>query len=307
MAPLSLPDGFKVTPPETAVWIAPPHPFDLHEVYLNFRSPQWQWDGSGQVTLWITADSRYKLWLNGRFHNRGPARSWPHAQKVDELDITDRLIVGENLLAVQVYQPGYSHFSAVHRGAAGLLAWVAVAGEVGLVTNGRWRAMRDESFASDVPRISIYGSGIERHDGHKVEDWQAPDFDDSHWSPARVVAGANGPIWSGLQRRITPLLVECEAALTLVEQRVGQAKVSELTHETVKRLWEESTLSLTLPLQGGGKKLPLPSRERGANCLATQACLLVDLAFCLDGRSVDHSSFVHFSKVFSTDVAHADL
>jgi hypothetical protein len=261
MAPWLPPDDLRVTPPETAVWIAPPHPFDLHEVYLNFRSPRWTWDGSGKVTLWITADSRYKLWLNGRFHHRGPARSWPHAQKVDVLDITNQLIIGENILAVQVYQPGYSHFSAVHRGAAGLLAWLEVAGEVGLMTNGRWRTSRDDSFASDVPRISIYGSGIERRDWRKVVAWETAAFNDSHWSPARVVAGANGPIWSGLQKRITPLLEERDAEITLVEHRLGQAEMSELSHEKAKGLWEE-TPTLTLPLLGGGDKLPLPLRER---------------------------------------------
>ncbi len=260
MAPWPQPDAWQIQPPETAVWIAPPHPFDLHEVYLNFRSPRWQWDGSGEVMLWITADSRYKVWVNGRFHHRGPARSWPHAQKMDVLEITDQLVVGENQIAVQVYQPGYSHFSAVHRAAAGLLAWVVVDGAVGLVTNGRWRAERDLSFASNVPRISIYGSGIERRDWRKVESWQTAAFDDSHWSPARVVAGANGPIWSGLQKRLTPQLVERDAKIALVDHRVGSAEVSKLTHETVKALWE--TPSLTLPLRGGGDQLPPPLRGR---------------------------------------------
>ncbi|MBK8903897.1 MAG: alpha-L-rhamnosidase N-terminal domain-containing protein [Anaerolineaceae bacterium] len=260
MAPWPQPDDLQIQAPETAVWIATPHPFDLHEVYLNFRSPRWQWDGLGQVTLWITADSRYKLWINGRFHHRGPARSWPHAQKMDVLAITSQLVVGENVLAVQVYQPGYSHFSAVHRAAAGLLAWVVVDGAVVLVTNGRWRAIRDESFASDGPRISIYGSGVERRDWRKVEEWQTAAFDDRHWSPARAVAGANGPIWSGLQKRITPQLVEREVEMSLVEQRVGQVEVGELTHERVKVLWE--TPSLTLSLPGGGDQRPPPQRGR---------------------------------------------
>ncbi|MCB8924296.1 MAG: hypothetical protein H6652_01565 [Ardenticatenaceae bacterium] len=261
MAPWPQPDELQIQPPETAVWIAPPHPFDLHEVTLNFRSPRWQWDGTGKVTLWITADSRYKLWINGRFHHRGPARSWPYAQKMDVLDITGQLNMG-NWLAVQVYQPGYSHFSAVHRAAAGLLAWVEVNGEVVLVTNGRWRAERDLSFASNVPRISIYGSGSERRDLNEMVAWETAVFDDSHWSPARVVAGANGPIWSGLQKRLTPQMEEREAAMTLVEHRIGQAEKSELSHEWVKAFWEEATPTLTLPLSGGGNSLPLPLRER---------------------------------------------
>ena len=261
MAPWPQPDELQIQAPETAVWIAPPHPFDLHEVYLNFRSPSWEWDGAGKVTLWITADSRYKLWVNGRIQSRGPARSWPHAPKMDVLEIMDQLIVGENVLAVQVYQPGYSHFSAIHRAAAGLLAWVEIDGEVVLVTNGRWRAECDLSFANDVPRISIYGSGVEQRDLNQVVAWETAVFDDSHWSPARVVAGANGPIWSGLQKRLTPQMEEREAVMTLVEHRITQAERSELSHEWVKVLWEEATPTLTLPLEGGGNSLPFPGSE----------------------------------------------
>jgi hypothetical protein len=180
---------------------------------------------------------------------------------MDVLEITNQVIVGENQIAIQVYQPGYSHFSAVHRAAAGLLAWVAVDDEVILVTNGRWQTIRDDSFASDVPRISIYGSGVERRDMHEVVAWETAVFDDSHWSPARVVAGANRPIWSGLQKRITPLMKERDAEIALIEHRVTQVEMGELSHEWVKELWEE-TPTLTLPLQGGGDSLPLPARER---------------------------------------------
>ncbi|RME97029.1 MAG: hypothetical protein D6768_20630, partial [Chloroflexi bacterium] len=80
-----------------AVWIGSDHPFDLHEAYLNFRSPAgWQVNPkSGPVELFITADSRYKLWVNGQFVARGPGRSYPHCQSVDRLDITGRLQPGQ--------------------------------------------------------------------------------------------------------------------------------------------------------------------------------------------------------------------
>ena len=120
--------------PENTLWIGSDHAFDLHEVYLRFRSPT-DWAPArlpACAELFITADSRYKLWVNGRFVARGPARGWPHAQVVDCLDITPYLQTGPNLLAVQVYQPGYSHFAYVHRGAAGLLAYLIVDGETKL-------------------------------------------------------------------------------------------------------------------------------------------------------------------------------
>ena len=94
--------------PDKAFWIGSDHAFDLAEAYLNFRRdialdhvPQSAW-------LAITADSRYRLWVNGHYVCRGPARSWPHAQQMDEIDIAPFLHAGTNAIAVQVYGPGYS-------------------------------------------------------------------------------------------------------------------------------------------------------------------------------------------------------
>lgn len=207
-----------------AVWIGSDHPFDLHEAYLNFRSPAgWQVNPkSGPVELFITADSRYKLWVNGRFVARGPGRSYPHYQSVDRLDITGRLQPGQNLLAVQVYQPGYSHFAYVHRAAAGLLAQLVTGNRPLLHTGPHWRVRRDPAFADAVPRVSIYGSGVEDVDLNRAEQWAAPDFDDSGWAAARVVAPPGGAPWSALQRRHLPLLTEREQPPTLLEFRRGK-------------------------------------------------------------------------------------
>lgn len=225
-------------PPAGAVWIGAPHPFDLHEVYLNFRAPVWGWDGRGEVTLLITADSRYRIWVNGRLINRGPARSHPHAQKVDAVTLTPHLKKGNNQLAVQVYQPGYSHFSYVHCGAAGLLVWLVQDGEVVLVSDGRWQVQRDCSFADDVPRVSIYSSGVEKRDWREVTAWQTGAINTDEWSAARVVDAAEGAIWSGLQRRETPLLIEQDVPLRLVDYRQGEVVSVADTHLALREGWQ---------------------------------------------------------------------
>src|SRR5438477_6761219 len=101
--------------PAGAVWIGSDHPFDLHEAYLCFRRT-WLLDAPPQaVELLISADSRYKLWINGHFVARGPARSWPQAQAVDRLDVSAYVQAGANIIAAQVYQPGYATFAYVPR------------------------------------------------------------------------------------------------------------------------------------------------------------------------------------------------
>jgi hypothetical protein len=229
--------------PAQAAWIGSDHPFDLHEAYLDFRG---RWELQRRLDaaeLWITADSRYKLWVNGAFVARGPARCYPHAQAVDRLDVAALLKPGMNVIAVQVYQPGYSHFAYVHRAAAGLLAWLNCDGETRLATDAGWRVRRDRSFAEQVLRVSIYGSGVEERDLALEDEWRQPEYDDSGWATARVVAPATGGApWTGLQPRVLPLLVERAAPLKLLTTRRGPypATLDHDAHAALREGWAQA-------------------------------------------------------------------
>lgn len=193
-------------PPAGTFWIGSDHPFDLHEAYLDFRADVLIEDLAVPTWLNLTADSRYRLWINGAFVARGPERCWPTAMAVDRIDVSRHLRPGVNAIAVQVYAPGYSHFAHVDRAAAGLIAWVEAGERVILRSDRAWRVRRDLSWDPLVPRVSIYGSGVERRDLARAEDWQTATVDD--WAPARIVQTATGPIWAGLRPRATPLLAE---------------------------------------------------------------------------------------------------
>lgn len=205
-----------------AVWIGSAHPFDLHEAYLDFRAPPFVLDElPAQAEIFITADSRYRLWVNGTFVSRGPARSHPWRQSVDRIDVAPFLSRGRNTVAVQVYQPGYSHFAYIHRGAAGVLARLAEDGRTLLETGADWRVRRNASFASNVPRVSIYGSGVEDRNLAQEDDWTRPEYDDAAWSPARIVATVGHYPWTELKLRAVPLLMERPLPKTLLETRLG--------------------------------------------------------------------------------------
>jgi hypothetical protein len=250
--------------PAHAAWIGPQHPFDLQEAYLCFRHT-WQLDSQPQeAVLFISADSRYKLWVNGHFVARGPARSYPQAQCVDQLEITSYLLPGPNTLAVQVYQPGYSHFSYVHRAAAGLLANLVCDGASLLVTDSSWRARRDPSFAAQVPRVSIYSSGVEERDMSLDDGWTiGAAYDDSGWGLARIVAPPGGYPWTSLQLRALPLLIEREGTMTLLETRWG---VSPARHDDAHVVLRQGWFS--------AKPQPIPAAAEGwfEPALAEGAC-----------------------------------
>jgi hypothetical protein len=249
-------------PPE-AVWIGSDHAFDLREVYLRFRSPSdWQLkQRPHRAELFISADSRYKLWVNGQYVARGPARSYPHVQCVDRLELTSYLRDGANTLAVQVYQPGYSHFSYVHRGAAGLLAHLVCDGQSQLVTTTEWQTSRDFSFASSVPPASIYLSGVEQRDHNLVDEWVDPAYNDSEWADARLVAPVNGYPWTTMQLRAVPLLVERDVPLTLVETRRGNKSDRADIHLALRDSWNSAVPQVVQAEQEGWYAITLAEGE----------------------------------------------
>lgn len=193
-------------PPEGTYWIGSDHPFDLQETYLDFCADLDLASAPVSAELCLSADSRYRLWINGQFVGRGPERSWPAAMAVDQRDVAALLRPGRNRILVQVYSPGYSHFAHVHRAACGLICWVRVDGQT-LLTSGRnWRVRRNLSWSPLVRRVSIYGSGVEDRDLRWPGD--AAGNDPAGWAPARIVQPPAGPIWAGLRPRTNPILSE---------------------------------------------------------------------------------------------------
>jgi hypothetical protein len=251
-------------PPE-AVWIGSDHPFDLHEVYIRFRSPtNWQLvHFPKKAELFITADSRYKLWMNGQFVARGPARCFPESQAVDRLDVTAYMRVQENVLAAEVYQPGYSHFAYVHRGAAGLLAYLVCDGQVVLFTDTSWRTSRDRSYSSLVPRVSIYGSGVEERTLRQAEKWLDFDFADDDWPAARLVAPVGGSPWTSLRPRQLPLLEERDLPAKLLDCRRGSGTdTSRLpAHQAVREGWVTAKKTTIVPDETGAFHCHLAANE----------------------------------------------
>ena len=51
---------------------------------------------------WILADSRYRLFVNGKRIQWGPAPSDPRWQEADPIDLTAFLTEGKNVIAVEV-------------------------------------------------------------------------------------------------------------------------------------------------------------------------------------------------------------
>ena len=73
------------------------------EVYAAFRK-QWPLATTPEkAVLHVFADTRYMLWINGQYVERGPCRFVPSHPEYDTLDVTSYLRQGDNVLAVVVH------------------------------------------------------------------------------------------------------------------------------------------------------------------------------------------------------------
>lgn len=183
-------------------------------------------EAPNNAILSITASSRYQLFINGRYHCCGPARSAAHHQSFDVLDVTHALQEGKNFLAVRVHfqREDVSYYGLSH---AGLLAQIDVTLDSHtstVFTDASWRVSPDESWLNASPRMARFHLEVcDRVDlRRKIDGWTDLDFNDRQWAPARVLQREEGwplpqandrpthliPPWTTLVARDLPYLKE---------------------------------------------------------------------------------------------------
>ncbi len=183
-------------------------------------------DQPQQATVAITAGSRYELYVNGAYVGRGPARSAPHHQSYDVLDVTAALRKGKNALAIRVHyqREDVSYYDS---GRAGLLAQLDGASAL-IQTDASWRVSPDKSWQNESPRMARFHLEVaDRVDlRRRIPAWREADCDDGAWPQARVLQREGGwplpqkndrptsliPPWTALVRRDLPLLKESVTA-----------------------------------------------------------------------------------------------
>ena len=163
-----------------------------------------------KATARVCADSRYKLFVNGRLVGRGPARSFPHYQHYDEYDLTRVLTKGENVIAVLVHHYGESTFQYhLGRGAFLFDAQVQCGGKkIAIASDESWKVKPSRAWYRNLPRMDIQLGFQEIYDMNKApEGWPQAGFNDSRWQDATVVGPVGTPPWKLIPREI-PFLTE---------------------------------------------------------------------------------------------------
>jgi len=118
--------------------------------HATFRHPE-----SGTVTLRLTGQALYRVFVNGEFVGHGPARAAHGFYRVDELDVTARLRSGDNVVAIEV--AGYNANSYYLLNQPSFLQAEVVAGaQVLASTEGGGRPFVAQVLTERVQKVQRY-------------------------------------------------------------------------------------------------------------------------------------------------------
>jgi hypothetical protein len=138
----------------TAKWIwidGDAQPRNMHVVVRKtFRLA----DPAVKAELAISADSRYRLMINGQWIGDGPARSFPHRQQFDLYDIAPYLHIGDNTVAISAVHYGEGTFHYI-LGRAAVLCQIDIEnrrGEKLIISSDRtWKILPLSAYSTAVP------------------------------------------------------------------------------------------------------------------------------------------------------------
>ena len=212
-----------------AQWITAPATEPNGMSILHFRKSFQLASKPEHFIIHISADNRYRLFVNGQPVAFGPARSDLRHWNFETIDIATQLKTGVNTLAAVVWNFGNLNPQAQMSYRTGFIAQGNTKTESIINTGSEWKVFKNESYKPLIPVLPNYidvGPG-EYVDGEKYPwNWERTDFDDSHWVNAQNICKGrpkgkwSGPEWDLVPRDI-PMMEETEQRFQAIRHVIG--------------------------------------------------------------------------------------
>lgn len=142
-------EGVDLSP---AKWIWLPSERTLPNIFVLFRREVELKEKPKRAKGWITADSRYRLIVNGQRVQLGPAPSDPRHLEVDPVDLVPFLKPGENVIGVEVLFYGHGE-GTWPCGKPGLIVSLDIDGQK-IVSDKSWMCAVDRGHRPGQPKRS---------------------------------------------------------------------------------------------------------------------------------------------------------
>ncbi|WP_221029404.1 alpha-L-rhamnosidase C-terminal domain-containing protein [Actomonas aquatica] len=177
----------------SAQWIAPADaPARAYGVY-HFRKHIDLPAAPERFVVHISADNRYRIFVNGTPVHIGPARGELRHWRFDSLDLAPFLQAGPNVLAAQVWNFGEHAPIAQQSGRTAFILQGDGETEAIANTDASWTTFTNPAYSplgdmgAHLWTYIVVGPGDEVDASRYPWGWADPTFDDSAWTPAQTL------------------------------------------------------------------------------------------------------------------------
>ena len=220
----------------SAQWITHPTASTLDYGVFNLRRTFKLDSVPNSFTIYVSADNRYRLYVNGAYICEGPSRGDIGHWRYETLDIAKHLEVGHNLIAVEVVNFGEFRHAKQQTFQTAFILQGESTNPVNINTskNSHWKVIKNEAY-NCIPFVSdsvggYYAAGPGDHiTGEKYPwGWKLPSYDDSSWQSPRLAmvefAVGRGFLYGStwfLVPRTIPLMEESETRFKEIVRTVN--------------------------------------------------------------------------------------
>lgn len=242
----------------------------------------------------VTADNRYRLFVNGVAVVSGPARGDLANWYFETIDIAPYLQAGKNVVAALVWNMGeYAAVAQVSNQTGFVLQGDGPAEQM-INSDTSWKVKQNKAYSpvstDNTERLGAYmvvGPGDQVDARHFPWGWEKIEFDDTHWLSARKLV--NNPVTHGygtdnlwtLKPRNIPFMQEVMQRIPTIRRVKGIPQAAEFTtgnkplqipaHQKVSILLDQQVNTVAYPEL-------IVSQGKGAHIKMTYAESLYDHA-----------------------------
>jgi len=234
----------------------------------------------------VSADNRYKLYINGVYVCNGPARSHLYKWNFESIDISSYLHSGKNIISAIVWNFGWQRPLAQISAQTGFIIQGDTKEENIINSDDSWAVFKDVAYKPLSVNVNQYyaaGSGEEFNCEKHPWGWMDGDFNAAGWKQAQVVETAK-PIgcmgeYGGisthlLSKREIPMMEEKEQRFFKIRRSdtnisagflLGKAPITIPANSKVKILIDQNVLTTAYPVlnfsKGGKSTIKLTYAE----------------------------------------------
>lgn len=283
--------------PWSAQWIHVPNEPNYEFGVYHFRKTFDLAQKPQSFIVHVSADNRYKLYVNGNFVSLGPARGDVFFWNFETVDIAPYLKAGKNAIAAIVWQFGEQRPMAQMTFRTGFILQGDGEKEQIANTNNTWKSIRNDAYT--IKKVeTIYAYYVvgpeERIDDSKYPwGWEKADFNDENWKKS-----------VSLQRGLPKQGTDWTEWWLLVPRPIPQMELTEKRFKKIRK-----TEGVTLPkgfATEGGTALEIPANTKARLLLDQEELTNGYPSFTYSGGGQGSTISLQYAESFHNDEGSKD-